>query len=383
MKSISSSPKKVVKKKITLRIITDIIELEEQVVAIMQENRFHSDANRVRVTDVARAAGCAPATVSRVLNTPEKVSPETRERIQNAMIELGYLRNHAARSLRSQTTNIVGILIPTLEYAIYASIVGSASEKLSENDKSALIATFEYDLDREYREARLLVEQGAEGLVLIGNLHRPELISLLKTFNIPHVHTYVHDPNNDSPTVGFDNAAAAAKATKFLIQLGHVNFAVLTGPLFENDRTSERLRGVNDALANSHIKLDPESIYESSYSIAAARKATAKILANKTKKRPTALICSNDVLALGAVLECESSDLHVPNDISIIGFDNLELSTHHTPNLTTLHVPAREMGASAAQTVLEMIEGQTTVSHITVPVDLITRDSTAPPSKPT
>ena len=127
------------------------------------------------------------------------------------MRELGYVRNFAARALRSQRSHMIGVLIPTLDYAIYARLVGAANERFSAAGISTLIATFDYDLDAEPREARLLLERGAEALVLVGDHHRPELHELLSQFGVPFVNTYVFDPKSTLPTVGFDNAMAAAE----------------------------------------------------------------------------------------------------------------------------------------------------------------------------
>ena len=120
------------------------------------------------------------------------------------MLELGYVRNHAARALRSQRSHMVGVPIPTLDYALYASLVGAANRRFSAAGISTLIATFDYDLETEFKEASLLLERGAEALVLIGQRHDPRLCNLLKQFDIPFVTTHVLDPDSAYPTVGFD-----------------------------------------------------------------------------------------------------------------------------------------------------------------------------------
>ena len=191
--------------------------------------RFHDDPSRIRITDVAKFVGCAPATVSRAINNPEKVSPEKRSRIENAMLELGYVRNHAARALRSQRSHMVGVLIPTLDYALYARLVGAANAKFSEAGISTLIATFDYDLDAELKEARLLLERGAEALILVGDQHRPRLYELLDQYEVPFVNTYVFNSESAHPTVGFDNSSAAAKAAQHLVHLGHRKICVISG----------------------------------------------------------------------------------------------------------------------------------------------------------
>jgi LacI family transcriptional regulator len=342
-------------------------------------NRLQESSSRVRVTDVARLADCAPATVSRALNNPDKVSPEKRARIESAMLELGYVRNHAARALRSQRSNMVGVLIPTLDYALYARMVGAANAKFSEAGISTLLATYDYDLDTEVREARLLLERGAEALVLVGDNHRRELHEMLNQFSVPCVCTYVSNPRSTHPTVGFDNAAAAAKLAQHLVHLGHRNIRVISGITKDNDRTTLRLAGIKSELSRHAIDLRESMVAERPYSISDGRKACALLLSRGDPK-PTAIICGNDVLALGALVECQARGLKVPEDISIVGFDNLEFLTHSNPPLTTIDVPAEEMGIAAAAYTLGQLNGETMSLHNPVEVQLILRDSSAPPA---
>jgi LacI family transcriptional regulator len=342
------------------------------------QNRFQDLTPRVRVTDVARLAGCAPATVSRALNNPDTVSPDKRARVDSAMQQLGYVRNHAARALRSQRSHMVGVLIPTLDYAIYATLVGAATRRLSSAGISALVATFNFDLQAELKEARLLIERGAEGLILIGQKHDPALYRLLEQHDLFFVNTYTLDPSGVIPSVGFDNIAAAAAITRHLVHLGHRNICVISGPTRDNDRTTNRLTGVRQELMRHGIELEPERVFECSYSIASGRQACASLL-TRTQPRPTAVICGNDVLALGALVECRERGLRIPEDISIVGFDNLELSRHTNPPLTTVNVPSEQMGDVSAAYLLSRLEGKEVPPQNSVEVQLILRSTTAPP----
>ena len=340
-------------------------------------NRLHESSVRVRVTDVARLADCAPATVSRVLNNPDRVSPDKRTRVEAAMRELGYVRNHAARALRSQRSNMVGVLIPTLDYALYARMVGAANDTLSSAGISTLIATYGYDLDAEIREAQQLLERGAEALILVGDNHRVELHEMLERFGVPCVCTYVSNPKGAHPTVGFDNADAAGKLAQHIAHLGHRRIAVISGLTKDNDRTTERLEGIRAELARHDIELPEDLIAESAYSIYESRKACALLLSRNVPS-PTAIICGNDILAFGAQAECQARGLKVPEDVSVVGFDNIEFSAHANPPLTTIDVPAEEMGNSAATYVLGSLGGQSVPLHNPVEVELILRSSSAP-----
>ncbi len=343
-----------------------------------EKNRFHDSASRARLADVAKLAGCAPATISRAINNPEKVSPEKRFRIESAMLQLGYVPNHAARALRSQRSHMVGVLIPTLDYALYAQLVGAANSRFSEAGISTLIATFNFDLDAELNEARLLLERGAEALILVGDQHRPKLYELLDQFDVPFVNTYAFNPTGACPTVGFDNSSAAAKIARHLVHLGHRNICVISGITQDNDRTTQRLEGIREELVRHGIELHDSMVSERSYSISDGRKA-CEILLSRDIPPPTAIICGNDVLALGALIECTAKGLKVPADISVVGFDNLEFAMHSNPPLTTINVPAEEMGANAASYILGKLSGDEVTMHNSVEVQLILRNSSAPP----
>lgn len=294
------------------------------------------------------------------------------------MLELGYVRNHAARALRSQRSHMVGILIPTLDYALYARLVDAASARFSEAGISTLIATFGYDLDAELREGRLLLERGAEALVLVGENHRQEFYQMLRQFDVPLINTYVYDPGSPFPSAGFDNSWAAAMITRHLVHLGHKRFCVISGITRDNDRTTRRFEGIREELSRNGIELPAPRVVESPYSISDGRKACALLL-SREGPRPTAMICGNDVLAFGALIECQARGLDIPGDISVVGFDNLEFSMHSVPPLTTIDVPAEEMGASAANYILDALGGSEAPRHNPVDVQLILRGSSAPP----
>ncbi len=342
------------------------------------KSRFQDAASRARLADVAKLAGCAPATISRAINNPEKVSPEKRFRIERAMHELGYVRNHAARALRSQRSHMVGVLIPTLDYALYARLVGAANSSLSEAGISTLISTFDFDLDAELREARLLLERGAEALILVGSQHRPQLHGVLDQFEVPFVQTYAFNPEGPHPTVGFDNSSAAARIARHLVHLGHDRICVISGITRDNDRTTMRLDGIREELLKHGIRLDESMVVECPYSISDGRRA-CKLLLSRDMPPPTAIIGGNDVLALGALIECTAMGMTVPDDISVAGFDNLEFAMHANPPLTTISVPAEEMGVAAASYILGELNGDEVAMHNSVEVQLILRHSSAPP----
>lgn len=330
-----------------------------------------------RLSDVAKVAGCSSATVSRVLNAPASVKEDIRRRVEIAVQDLGYMRNGAARALRSRRTHIIGTVIPTLNNAIYAQLVGALQDTLGRQGYSLLVTASEFSLDQELVQVRLLVERGVEGLVLVGNLHRPALFNLLDGQGLPYVTTYTYSPKSGHPSVGFDNAAAMARIVDFLLDLGHRDFAMVSGIRQDNDRVTERVQGAVAALAARGIALNPDRIVEEPYSIQGGRAALRRILDSGV--RPTALICGSDVLAFGALIECASRGIQVPKDMSISGFDDLEFAAFLNPPLTTLAVPAVEMGRRAGEYIMARLRGRPHVEHVPLETNLILRTTTAPP----
>lgn len=331
----------------------------------------------VRLSEVAKLAQCSTATVSRVLNAPHLVKTEVRERVHGVVRQLGYTRNAAASALRSRRSHTVGAVIPTLNHAIYARLVGALQDALAAEGYSLLVTTSEFSRERELKQIRILAARGVDGLVLVGHSHSPEVYPLLASAAIPYVNTYTYSPDTEHPSIGFDNSAATAQITTLLLDLGHRDFALMTGFRADNDRVSDRIKGVAQTLARAGLSLPENRIVERPYAIDGGRDGLRYVLG--LDPRPTALICGSDVLAFGAVIECNSRKVAIPRELSIVGFDNLEYAAHLSPPLTTLEVPAAEMGRRAGEYLIGRLRGRVDVKHIPLDTSLIVRQTTAPP----
>jgi len=336
-----------------------------------------SNGKPVSLSDVAKHANVSTATVSRVLNNPEKVAEKKRLQIQAAIDELGYIPDGAARALASRHTKTIGAVVPTLDNAIFAAGVQALQNRLKRLGYTLIVASHEYDLAEELHEVKTLLRQGIEGVMLVGSAHEPQLYQLLSGQQIPYVYCWASDPNSHHPYIGFDNKRAAQKITEYLLDLGHSDIAVISGHTTNNDRATERLRGTREAINARGLSLPREMILERSYSVKQGREAMRILLQNTPP--PTAVICGNDVLALGALTECQAAGHQVPEDISITGFDDLDISSQLVPALTTMHIPSAEMGKRAAEFLVAQINGETTLLHTEVNVDMMIRDTTAKP----
>ena len=328
------------------------------------------------IDDVARAAGVSTATVSRVLNRPESVREKLRARVEAAVARLGYVPHSGARSLMLGRTGTVGAIFPTVDNAIFAKAIDALQRRLAQAGYQLLIATSDYDVDAEMRQAVNLVARGTDALALCGFSQRPELLQFLAQRALPCVHVMVHPGRAGSISIGFDNAAAMAKVARFLIDLGHRRVAMLAGVTLNNDRATQRVEGARRALREAGLDLPPARLAERRYTIAAARDGLRELMSREP--RPTALLCGNDVLAFGALLEAQKMGLEVPAQMSIVGFDDLELARHVQPALTTIRVPAEELWRTAAERLLAALQGEKVARETEIEVALVVRESTGP-----
>lgn len=327
-----------------------------------------------RLRDVAERAGVSSASVSRVLNRPETVSPKTRQRIEAAIAEMNFVPNWAARSLASQKSRTVGAVVPTLGIAIFARGIEALQNRLEQSGHGLLIASAQYNATKEVEQVRTLIERNVEGLILVGNEHDEEIFDLAERADIPLITTYLHAVDSRFSSVGVDNKAASRRIIQHVVELGHRQIGVVTSPTEQNDRTRSRLEGIVEALAQSGILVSPNRVLEVPYSIADGRRAARMLLTEHPSL--TAIVCTTDVLAIGAVLEAPQLGRGVPDDLSVTGFDDLDLAGQITPALTTVHVPADEIGRQAADLMLSRLRKRPGLAHIELPAELILRQST-------
>ncbi len=342
------------------------------------KTRSFSSIRTPTIVDVAKVAGCSFATVSRALRQPEIVSPEVRSRIDQAVHTLGYVPNGQARALRSSKTRLIGATIPTLDHAIYATLVDSLQKRLAEEGVSLIHNTDGYDLDAEADLVRLLIERGVDGVVLVGAYHRRETLELIRSRKIEFVTTYALAEDPDVPCVGFDNYKAGKAAALYLYDLGHRNFGMIAGMMKDNDRAAKRSEGFADTLVSLGINRQAIAIVEAPYLMESGRAALHHLLDRRSGF--TALFCGSDILAVGAMKACRDLGIRVPDRISIVGFDNLEIAQFLSPALTTIDVPAHAMGAKAADYLLAAPEHKLLLSRVELETRLIVRDTTAPPA---
>ncbi|MEL0158419.1 MAG: LacI family DNA-binding transcriptional regulator, partial [Deltaproteobacteria bacterium] len=299
------------------------------------------------LADVAEQAQVSTATVSRCLNSPDRVDPNTRERVFKAIDALSYTPNFGARAMAARRTQTVGAVIPTMENSIFARGIQAFQEELSNHGFTLLVASSSYKPVREEEQIKNLIARGAEGLLLIGYDRNPVIYEFLRNRKIPVLVTWAFDPSESRPAIGFNNVEAMSNLTKKILELGHRKFGFITASLKNNDRARNRLKGIQEAMKKADLPEKNLQLVQTNYSIENGSKAFEKIMG--AEERPTVVIGGNDVLAVGALRKAKEMGFRIPDDLSITGFDDIELAQVVDPPLTTVHVPHRRMGTRAAQ----------------------------------
>jgi LacI family transcriptional regulator len=326
--------------------------------------------------DVALRAGVSAATVSRVLNGSAAVRPDKREAVLKAAAALGFVANGAARALSLRRFMAVGAVVPNIENEGFLGALATFQERIRQAGYTLVVTNAGYELDRELLEATFLLERGIDGLMLVGDIHRPDLLARIARQAVPTVQTFTLSPNR--ACVGFDNAAAMARATNYLLDLGHRRFGVITGTRRDNDRSTARVEGIVGALAARSLRIRPEHDIQVSHGIRDGRDALRHIL-SAGGKPPTAVLCGTDQLAFGAMIEAEARGLAVPRDLSLVGFNDADYAAFLRPSLTTVRMQSAEIGLAAADHLLARMAGQPAMRVTELDAELIIRGSTAPP----
>lgn len=334
-------------------------------------------ARRPTMKDVAKRAGVAVSTVSYVLNKSGPVAPDRRERVLEAVNALGYLPNESARNLKRRTVATIGLVVPDLVNQYFAMIAEGVEHAASEKDVLVVFCTPEATGDGESWNSRLLRSQRLDGLIYLSGAET-RMASLVELTRVgPVVLVDERLPGFDLPSVVSQNRRGAKEIATHVTSLGHKRLAIIGGPV-ELWTADQRLSGYREAIAGAGIDPDTVPVLEGDYRISSGEKLAAELLDRPAKERPTALICANDLMAIGVLSYCRRVGLRVPEDISVVGFDDLPFASLLTPGLTTVRQPAREMGVAATKLLLSMVDGEEPASPPPAAVTPMIRESTAP-----
>ncbi|QNF30906.1 MULTISPECIES: LacI family DNA-binding transcriptional regulator [Metabacillus] len=308
----------------------------------------------MKMSDVAKLANVSPATVSRVLSNPELVSKETRQKVLDVINEVNYKPHIVARQFRTKETKIILVVVPDITSAFFSKVLRGIEHVAVNNGYQVILGDTENDIEREKEYINLLLQKQADGMVLLtARLNKTNLEEISEHFPMVLACEYMDGLN--VPTVSIDNISSARKATEHLIKLGHTKIAHITGPI-NVILSRDRMRGYQQAMMSHELDIDSAYIQEGDFSFESGYNQTLKLLA--LENPPTAVFAFNDEMAMGAIKAAKDSGLKAPEDLAVVGFDNVKMSSVIEPNLTTINQPKYEIGKKAMELLLKLINGE-------------------------
>jgi LacI family transcriptional regulator len=328
---------------------------------------------RPTISDVAKRAGVSKATVSHVINNTRFVEEETRQRVLQAIAELGYRPSSAARSLTTNRTETIGVVISDASNYFFGEVLLGIEDVLRPANYGLIVCNTAEILEREAHYLDLLLRQRVDGVIAAATSQRWDILAQAEVQHTPLVFMDRSFEGLGGPFVGVDNKRGAYLGTCHLIECGHRQIGILAG--FQRLSTMrERLAGFRQALQEHDIPLPEEWVVTSPLSVEAGREAMRQILT--LPERPTAVFFSNNLLSLGALLAIGELGLRCPEDISVIGFDDHPWAAVSDPPLTVVWQPAQQLGQVAAQMALALINGERPPeSRVLLECELIVRQS--------
>ena len=334
-------------------------------------------ARRATLDDVARLAGVSLGSASRALSVPDQLKPATLAKVEQAVAQLGYVRNGAAQALASRRTCTVAAIYPTLGNPIFAMSIHSLQQTLWAHGYQLLVASHEYEPEREIDVVRAVVERGVDAIVLVGTDHSDAVYELIRRYGLPYVLTWAQDESRHPHCVGFSYYDAAYRMAQLVVGHGHTRIALCGGVAAGNERVRARVAATTAALASAGLILRPDWVIEQPFSFEGGREAVRQIVRQTVRisDRPTALICGTDLHAIGAIDECRARSIRVPEDLSVTGFDDIEFAALSNPPLTTVRVPTAEIGVRAARRIVALLEGKNLPAALPLETDIVVRAS--------
>ena len=331
------------------------------------------------IYQVAKRAGVSTATVSRVLSQPDVVAPETRRRVMRAVERLGYEPNSAAKNLRTLRTAKLLVTVPDISNPFFSLILQGIEETAQRAGYAVLVGDTQHDERREDSYAAMLKRKEADGLIFLG--HRlpktaAELVRTVAPRCAPVVNGCEFSPRLGIPSVHIDNAKAASEAMDHLYRLGHRRLGIVTGPLL-SPLSRDRLSGAAGRAKQAKAFRD-FIVMNGDFSIESGSVAAERLLGRRDP--PTAIFCFNDEMAMGVLETAKRRRLRVPDDLSVVGFDDIRFARYTDPPLTTIAQPMRAIGEGTVRLLLQILNGNGHAPEsVTLPHTLTIRSSTAPP----
>nr|WP_042273478.1 LacI family DNA-binding transcriptional regulator [[Clostridium] dakarense] len=329
----------------------------------------------VTIKDIANLAGVSKTTVSKVINNKdESISKATKDKILKIMKEQNYVPNKLAQGLVTKRTKTIGLLIPDIRNPFFTDISRGAEDYARKEGYNIIFCSTDEDYEREVECIEMICEKMVDGIIFAPSSNTSNKDDRYKNLNTPMVLVDKNlDISNSKGLVKVDNKNGTYEATKHLINKGHKEILYLSGPL-KNDITRDRLNGYLRALEKNNVNLNEDYIVEGKYKY----EWSYEFIKNMKEINYTAICCANDLMAIGAIQALRERGLNVPNDISVVGFDDIQTAKLIDPSLTTVRQPAYEMGEKASEILIDYLKNKDkdSVGTITFKPELIVRNST-------
>ncbi|EMD0831749.1 DNA-binding transcriptional regulator CytR [Morganella morganii] len=327
--------------------------------------------------DVARAAGVSTATVSRTLMNPEKVSVQTRQKVENAVLEVGYYPHNLSRGMKRNESRTILVIVPDIGDPFFTDIIVGIEEIAAKHGYLVLIGDCRYQHKPEHTFVNLIVTKQIDGMVLLGSDVPFDSRHDEQRHFPPMVMANEFAPELELPTVNIDNLTAAFNATHYLQSLGHTRIACISGPE-ELPLCQYRVEGYIQAMRRMGMPVREEYLVRGDFTHESGAECAAQLLA--LPEPPTAVFCHNDIMAIGAIWAARKQGLTLPQDLSVVGFDDLPAAQYCSPTLTTIAQPRYEIGRQSFLLLLEQLQGHTVAKGSRLlDSDLIIRESACAP----
>lgn len=331
----------------------------------------------VTIYDVAREAGVSMATVSRVVNGNPNVKPLTRKKVLGAIERLGYRPNAVARGLASKKTTTVGVIIPDISSLFFSELARGIEDIATMYKYNIILCNSDQRLEKELQLINTLLEKQVDGLLFMGAEIKEDHLQALTSTQVPTVLAATRDADNRLPSVTIDHYQAGYDATVALIQRGHKRIGMITAPMTDPLGGLMRFEGYKQALKDAGIDVDEALVAPGNLFYESGLSHTKKFL--ELKEPPTAIFAANDEMAIGAIHAVQDSGLHVPNDVEVIGHDNIRLTEMVRPRLTSVVQPMYDIGAVAMRLLTKYMNNEHVEEHVVLlPHRIEYRESTKP-----
>ncbi|MFF2501029.1 LacI family DNA-binding transcriptional regulator [Peribacillus sp. NPDC058075] len=325
---------------------------------------------KITIYDVAKEANVSIATVSKVINKNGRISEKTKRKVYKVMEELNYQPSLIASALMGKQTKTIGLFIPDLANPFFSELARSIEDRANELGYNVVICNTDYLIEKENKYISLLKQKSVDGFILASGFEKLKQVEQLMNEDIPVAIVARDFPMFPVNAVAVDDFMGGFEATTYLIGLGHKDIGIIARDVWSN---RERLRGYKEAMEINGLEI-PDFKFAEDTTIAAGEEVTKEFL--KSKKPPTALFACNDLLAIGAIQAAKAQNVKVPDQLSVVGFDNTMIAGIVDPPLTTIAQPIQRMGQEVVNLMIKMIKGDKEKTRLTLLPELVIREST-------